>query len=179
MFKVAKFQRGGQPPRRVPDVHFDTPAVSLSDRFRSFFHTVGEVQEPEGRAWAPVSLALEVSLGELRLALQGTSKTAVARVSSICYRAMGWIMETGKETVRTVYSQSWRTGHVLTCFKQCRGVIIAKPDRAYLFWPSNYQPLVVEDMIAKLLENVVVQCLQCHLEEHHNFPDNQFRGCVR
>ena len=92
---------------------------------------------------------------ELELAFLGTLKTAVAGHSGVCYRAMGWLLEDHEEKVRAFYNESIRLGHLPPCLKAANGIIIAKPDQKESEKPKNYRPLVIEDTLTKLLENII------------------------
>ena len=83
------------------------------------------------------------------------SKTAVARKSTICYCAMGWVMDSYQELILWFYNESLRLGFLPGCLKDSDGIIIVKPDRPDMFDPKNYYPLIIEDTLTKLIENIM------------------------
>ena len=178
IFQLAKIQCGGKAPCRIPQVHFTETSVNeeLPDSFAKFFHMHHPHMEDIICTYTiPFP---QITMNELALAFTGISKTAVAGRSSICYRAMDRAMESQGEQILTFYNESLHQGYLPKELKHNNGIIIAKPDRNNYFDLSNFCPLIIEDMLTKLLENIMARHIQFLLEEQGTFPDNQYRGQV-
>ena len=87
---------------------------------------------------------------------------------------MGWLLEDHEHKIQSFYNESLWLGHLPPVLKVANSIIIAKPDRKDSEKPNNYRPLVIEEMLTKLLENIIACHIQYLLEESGNFPDSQF-----
>lgn len=114
-----------------------------------------------------------VSTDRVASVLKLKRKKSAPGEDRISYRVLGGLHRNALDQLRRIFVASLRLGEVPACWKTATVVLIPKggkdPGRL-----ANLRPISLINSMAKLLESIVKEELQDHLEENRSFPATQF-----
>lgn len=117
-------------------------------------------------------LDADITEAEVRAALQHLTKNTAAGADGIQYKLLRNLDDCAITQLTAYYNDAWRNGALPQEWKHADIVLIPKPGKPLSL--SNLRPISLTSCLGKLLEHVILDRLQPHLEATHYFPDTMF-----